>query len=102
MTEPNAPTVTVPKDLEDLVPTFLANRAKELEALKAALARVDMEQMRALGHRMKGVGNSYGFEKVTVLGKEIEDGARASDTARLGALLGEYADYLRTVKVVYA
>jgi HPt (histidine-containing phosphotransfer) domain-containing protein len=101
MTE-DAYTVTVPKDLRDLVPTFLSNRAKEIEALRTALAKGDMESLRHLGHRMKGVGNSYGFEKVSVLGKRIEDGARAGDRADLEACLADYADYLAKVKVLYA
>src|SRR5947207_11499178 len=67
--------VTVAKDLEDLIPAFLRNRSKELETLKVALAAADFEQLRQLGHRMKGVGNSYGFAHVSVLGQEIEDGA---------------------------
>jgi HPt (histidine-containing phosphotransfer) domain-containing protein len=95
-------TVTVAKDLEDLVPTFLANRAKELQALRAALAGGDMAQLRHLGHRMKGVGNSYGFARVSEIGKQIEDGAVAGDASTLEACIAEYADYLAKVKVVYA
>src|SRR5438094_447007 len=56
--------VTVAKDLEDLIPAFMRNRNKELETLKVALAAADFEQLRQLGHRMKGVGNSYGFAHV--------------------------------------
>ena len=93
--------VTVAKDLEDLVPTFLKNRGKELETLRASLGAGDLEQMRQLGHRMKGVGNSYGFEKVSQLGKQIEDGAKAGDRAALEARLAEYVDYLARVQVVY-
>ena len=99
MTQPI--TVTVAKDLEDLVPTFMKNRSKELEALRTALAAGDFEQLRQLGHRMKGVGNSYGFEKVSLLGKQIEDDAKASDRGQLDARLAEYADYLARVQIVY-
>ncbi len=94
-------TVTVAKDLEDLVPTFMKNRGKELEALRAALAGSDFEQMRQLGHRMKGVGTSYGFEKVSALGKQIEEGAKAGDRAGLEARIAEYTDYLARVQIVY-
>jgi HPt (histidine-containing phosphotransfer) domain-containing protein len=97
----DAVTVTVAKDLEDLIPTFMKNRNKELETLKTALGAGDMEQLRQLGHRMKGVGNSYGFEKVSLLGKEIEDGAKVKDLAGLATRLTEYADYLARVKIVY-
>ena len=94
-------TVTVAKDLEDLIPTFMKNRGKELEALRSALAAGDLDQLRQIGHRMKGVGNSYGFEKVSQLGKQIEDGAKASDRAALEACIGEYDGYLASVKIVY-
>jgi len=93
--------VTVAKDLEDLIPTFMKNRHKELETLRAAVAAGDMEQLRQLGHRMKGVGNSYGFEQVSVLGKQIEDGAKATDLASLEARIVEYTDYLARVTIVY-
>lgn len=99
MTQPIV--VTVAKDLEDLVPTFMKNRGKELETLRAALAAGDFEQMRQLGHRMKGVGNSYGFEKVSQLGKQIEDDAKTGDRGGLEARLAEYADYLARVQIVY-
>ena len=101
MTEQHHVVVIVAKDLEDLIPTFMKNRGKELETLRSALAAGDLEQMRQLGHRMKGVGNSYGFEKVSVLGKQIEDGAKVDDRAGLQARIEEYADYLARVKIVY-
>jgi len=97
----SAYTVVVEKDLEDLVPVFMSNRKKEVETLRAALAALDFEQLRQLGHRMKGVGNSYGFSKVSELGKSIEDGARSEDRAALDAMIVDYADYLARVKVVY-
>jgi HPt (histidine-containing phosphotransfer) domain-containing protein len=94
-------TVTVAKDLEDLVPVFMKNRNKELETLRGALASGDFEQLRQLGHRMKGVGNSYGFERVSTLGKLIEDGARVGNAPAIEKCVVEYADYLSKVKVVY-
>ena len=93
--------VIVAKDLEDLIPVFLRNRGKELEALRAALAAADFEQMRQLGHRMKGVGTSYGFNRVSSIGKVVEDGARSGDRAALEACITEYGDYLSKVKIAY-
>jgi histidine phosphotransfer protein HptB len=93
--------VTVAKDLEDLIPVFMKNRHKELDALRVALASADFEQLRQLGHRMKGVGNSYGFARVSDLGKTIEDGARSGDRAALQASISEYQDYLAKVQIAY-
>ena len=93
--------VTVAKDLEDLIPTFMKNRGKELETLRGALAGGDLDQLRQIGHRMKGVGNSYGFANVSVLGQRIEDRAKAGDRGALEANIGEYAEYLARVQIVY-
>jgi HPt (histidine-containing phosphotransfer) domain-containing protein len=93
--------VKVAKDIEDLIPTFMSNRRKELEALRVALAAADFEQLRQLGHRMRGVGNSYGFERISDLGKHIEEGARSGDRASLEAQVAGYADYLGKVEIVF-
>lgn len=93
--------VIVAKDIEDLIPVFLSNRKKEVETLRVALAAQDFEQLRQLGHRMKGVGNSYGFNHVSTLGKYIEDGARSGDRAALEARIAEYAEYLAKVQIAY-
>lgn len=93
--------VRVSKDIADLIPVFLANRKKEVETLRAALAAGDFEQLRQLGHRMRGVGNSYGFDLVSTLGKEIEEGARKSDKASLEAHIAAYGQYLSNVRVAY-
>jgi HPt (histidine-containing phosphotransfer) domain-containing protein len=100
MTAPDL-TVTIAKDLADLIPVFMKNRHKELETLRSALAGEDFEQLRQLGHRMKGVGHSYGFAQVSEIGKRIEDGARDSDHGAIDACISEYADYLSKVQVVY-
>src|SRR5688572_4582191 len=97
----NSHKVVVAKDLEDLIPVLLKNRRKEVDTLKVALASADFEQLRQLGHRMKGVGNSYGFERVSDIGKQIEDGARSGDRAGLEASIAGYADYLSRVEVAY-
>src|SRR5215212_10149954 len=76
--------VKVAKDLADLIPMFMSNRKKELDALRAALAAADFEQLRQIVHRMRGVGNSYGFELVSTIGKHIEDGAGGVPRAHSG------------------
>lgn len=92
----------VPDELRDLLPTFLANRKKDVQVLQQALSAEDFEQLRHIGHRMKGVGESYGFQHVSVLGGEIELHARERKAHELARLLEEYADYLQNVKISFA
>ena len=93
--------VIVAKDLEDLIPVFMSNRKKELDALRVALAAADFEQLRQLGHRMKGVGNSYGFAQVSDFGKYVEDGARSGDRALLESTIVRYTEFLSKVQITY-
>ena len=94
-------TVTVTRDLEDLIPGFMRNRRKEVDSLRAALESADYEQLRQLGHRMKGVGNSYGFPLVSSIGAKIENQARSGERGSLDVLVAEYADYLDKVTIVF-
>lgn len=94
-------TAVVAKDLEDLIPVFLRNRTKEIDLLRTAVAAGDYEQLKQIGHRMKGVGNSYGFAPISDFGKSIEDNAKNSDKAAVDGVIGTYADYLSKVKIVY-
>lgn len=97
----DARTVKVSKDLEDLIPTYLANRKKELESLRQALEAGDFEQIRQIGHRMRGVGVSYGFDDVTALGKLLEDGAKTGDKSALQTHLDAYGQYLSNLRITY-
>ena len=94
-------TAVVAKDLEDLIPVFIKNRTKEIDSLRAALGAGDYEQLKQIGHRMNGVGNSYGFAPISDFGKTIEDCAKTSDNAAIDGCIGVYADYLQKVKIVY-
>ena len=94
-------TAIVAKDLEDLIPVFLKNRNKEIDLLRTALGAGDYEQLKQIGHRMKGVGNSYGFAPISDFGKTIEDSAKTSDKATIGGCIEVYADYLAKVQIVY-
>jgi hypothetical protein len=92
----------VERAILDLIPTFLNNRMREVESLRHALVRGDFELVRHLGHRMHGVGGSYGFDYVTLLGRRLEQCGRERDADLLGELVAEYADYLSTVRIEYA
>ena len=93
--------ISVEKDLEDLIPAYMSNRKKEVATLRALLATGDFEQLHGIGHRMKGVGEPYGFNKVSSLGKLIQDSAKTRDRFGLETCINEYADYLARVQIAY-
>ena len=60
---------------------FLAHCGRDLARLRAALEGGDLDLARAIGHSLHGTGGSYGFEEITRLGREIEQGSMRGDAA---------------------
>jgi len=94
--------VTVDRDIEDLVPLFLAQRKADQAAIAEAIAVCDFATLRRVGHGMAGSGASYGFDYLSILGERIVNAARASDTATLGLLKRAFDDYMARVSVKFA
>jgi HPt (histidine-containing phosphotransfer) domain-containing protein len=94
--------VQVDPDLRELIPDFLARRRREAEMAATAFPTRDYETLRQLGHTMKGVGGSFGFDAITEMGHELETAALARDDERIRTCLVAFTGYLERVEVVYA
>jgi HPt (histidine-containing phosphotransfer) domain-containing protein len=93
--------IEIPKDLEELIPAFLANRQKDIGLLRAALVESDFAGLGRLGHRMKGVGIAYGFELISALGERVEHFVSTSDLAGLEACVAQYRDFLAELRITF-
>jgi len=93
--------VTVDRDLEDLIPGFLANRQRDIEKVEAMLARDDFDGVRITGHSMKGSGGGYGFPFITEIGAGLERAAIARDADSIRNAISELRHYLAQVEIVY-
>jgi HPt (histidine-containing phosphotransfer) domain-containing protein len=94
-------TAHVDADLRDLIPGFLANRARDVVNMRAALTAGQLDSIRIAGHSMKGVGGGYGFDGITEIGAAIEKAALAGDLEAVGTAVDRLADYLDRVEVVF-
>ena len=93
--------VRVDADLAELVPGFLENRRTDLEAIASALARADYENVRILGHNMRGSGAGYGFNRITELGGSLEQAAVRCESEEIRARAAELSRYLDGLRVKY-
>ena len=93
--------VHVEQDISDLIPGFLNNRRRDVGTLREALGKKDFEVIQSLGHIMKGTGAGYGFEKISELGKGLEDAAKAGDEATARNCVDQLDEFLLKVEVVY-
>lgn len=77
-------------------PGYLANRIRDLEKMREALANGDFETVRATGHNCKGTGSGYGFPEISAAGAAIEKAARAADAKAVEVALAEFESYAVT------
>jgi len=93
--------VAVDIDLEDIVPGYLENRQKDIVDITRAVDGGDFETIRVLGHRMKGSGGGYGFDRITDIGFALENASKEGDGEEIRARVEELRDYLARVEVTY-
>jgi len=93
--------VIVDEDLQDLIPGYLENRLKDIEAIRAALAQGDYEAIRSIGHKLKGSGGGYGFDQITEIGRSMEDAAKIGHGEEILRQTETLKSYLERVEVVY-
>lgn len=94
--------VEVERDLAELIPGFLANRANDVVSVRALVSRDDLQSVCRIGHSMKGSGGGYGFDTITRLGGEMEQAARAGDGTKVLVLADELEDFLARVRPVFS
>lgn len=98
---PEQEIITIDRELEYLIPEYLAGKRDDVETIRRALQLGDIESIRTLGHNMKGTGGGYGFEAITVIGGRLEEAAKCGDAGAIERHAGELADYLGRVEIRY-
>lgn len=76
-------------ELAALIPGYLAARRRDLATLRELLAQYRWEEIRRIGHRMKGTGRTYGLDEISRLGDALEVAAQATDVDAVGTLLDQ-------------
>ena len=100
MTRPSAGeriTLSVDPSLRELLPGFLANRRKDLEAINRALHSGNLEAIRAVGHNIRCFSRVYGFDDLTALGEALQQAADEQSTLRIVHAQSQLADYLARI-----
>ncbi|SMF36633.1 Hpt domain-containing protein [Desulfovibrio gilichinskyi] len=93
--------IKVDEDLEQIMPRYLEIRHKELVELEEAIKTENFDQIRMLGHKLKGTGAAYGFEELTRLGQLIEDKACAKIMEEVPESTAQIRKYLENVEIEY-
>lgn len=70
-------------------------------SIAAALERSNYDDIRILGHNMKGSGAGYGFDRITTIGASIEQAAGRHAHDEIRARAAELVQYLDGLRVEY-
>lgn len=93
--------VEIENELSPIVPEFLEKRRGDCTLIFQYLTERAFDEIRTLGHRMKGAGGSFGFDDISEIGESIENAATAADHETITAEVQRLSDYLDRVVVVY-
>jgi HPt (histidine-containing phosphotransfer) domain-containing protein len=93
-------TVRVDADIVDLADRFIENRRGIMGRVRAAIAAEDWAYLHRTGHELKGTAGSYGFLRLSALGRELETAAAVRDGGAAAAAVASMTEYLRHVRVV--
>jgi len=90
--------VRVDPRIADLADKFLDGARHDIAQARAALEARDLNQIRLIGHTLRGSASSYGFDAIARLGGLLEHAARNGDVASTGLIAARIADNLARVK----
>ena len=93
--------VHIDPDLKELIPEYLENRHQDVRSITQLLLDEDFEKIRLLGHSMKGSGGGYGFDRITEIGKSIEDAAIDKKPETIKNSIEGLTSYLNRVEISY-
>lgn len=94
-------TVFIDNDLADLIPVFLERRQSDLEKLRGHLANRSFEDLRVMGHTLKGSAGGYGFDGLSKIGADIETAATQADEQGILANVQAMEQYLDSLVVEF-
>jgi len=92
--------IRINEDVADLVPEYLANMKIEIDKISQLLKDGKFDLIARIGHNLKGTGATFGFEKVSELGAQIEEAGKTSDPLRIKTLATEAEIWLGQVRWV--
>ncbi len=85
---------TFDERLRSIVPGYLEGKRRDILTVLAALDNGDFEQIRAIGHKMRGSGTSYGFPEITAIGQRLELAAESRDAKNTRERVAELSAHL--------
>jgi HPt (histidine-containing phosphotransfer) domain-containing protein len=94
-------TVTIDADLEEIIPTFLQNRQKDIASIAEALSGSDYATIESIAHKLAGNAGSYGLDELGEIGANLEAACQTNDIDKIKSYCQSYGDYLSQLEIKF-
>ena len=101
MSMPEAIKIYPDEFFQELVPEFLENIWKDIDAVKESIKVKNYQSIMLIGHSIAGCAQSYGFHELSIIGSDMEVAANKSDIKTIKRLAERMETYLSNVEIVY-
>jgi HPt (histidine-containing phosphotransfer) domain-containing protein len=91
----------VNKDLTELMPGYLKNRRQDIPVLREYLNAEDYDNIRRLGHRIKGSGAAYELNAISEIGEMLVDATISFDNVLIEKQISLLEHFLDDVKIIF-
>ena len=93
--------VEVDRDLRDVVHLYLESRGADFARLDQACHSGDFDEVRRIGHKLRGSSGGLGFAEAGQIGATLEKAASANDAAKVAAGIRSLREYFARVSIRY-
>ncbi len=99
--DPCSGQVEIDKDLEDIIPMFMENKAEQIRELEHCITTKDLEGVRRTAHKLKGGFNMYGISLLGTICADLEQAAVRGEKEQIPRLGREVARRFQGMKIIY-
>lgn len=92
--------IVVDPDFREIAPQFMKYIRESADRINELIKTDDFQQIRVLGHKMKGEGRAFGFSDVTEFGAAIQESAQEKNRQDVLDFNAKLIDYLDRVELV--
>lgn len=79
---------------EDVRRKYLERRKTDFENCQKAAEENDFEVLARVGHQIKGNASTFGFEDLSAIAIQMEEGALTRDSQKVTTALKKFSDFL--------
>ncbi len=91
----------ISKTIEDLIPSYLDNRKKDIVSLNNALDQENLDFIQGVAHKLKGSGGGYGFDAISDIGRTMEISAKEKNKKKIKDAINALTQYLENICITY-